>query len=105
MPALRKLRIGLLSTVFVAAWVFFTPPGRRGLERLGVYTECAIDVWSLRKHCNAQPTAAADEPATSLAPGSPTAATAGPLLVTTSAQPRAAPKHTQTYWTARHSGE
>lgn len=122
---LRKLNIGLLSALFVVAWVFFTPPGRRGLERMGVYTECAIDVWSLRKHCNTQPAVAAEKPASPqiLGPAPPVAqvlerppliqpaatatvhkASAPPAaVITNSAQPRPVPKTTQTYWAARHA--
>jgi hypothetical protein len=51
MPALGKLKIAVAVLAFAAAWIAFTQPGRRVLEQFGLYTECAIDVWSLRRHC------------------------------------------------------
>jgi hypothetical protein len=48
---LNKSKLVVATITFVAAWIFLTSPGRRIVEKLGLYTACAIDVWSLRKHC------------------------------------------------------
>jgi hypothetical protein len=71
MPAFGKLKIVAAAGLFAAAWIFFSTPGRRVLESLGVYTECAIDVWSLRKHCGARPEVAAERPPAPPGPSAP----------------------------------
>jgi len=60
MPAFGKLKFVVAAGIFAAAWIFFSQPGRRVLEGLGVYTECAIDVWSLRRHCGNPPEPSAE---------------------------------------------
>ena len=54
MSKFGKLAVAAASIIFVAALLFLTPPGRRMLEALGVYTECAADVSLPRKSCTAK---------------------------------------------------
>jgi hypothetical protein len=128
MPASGKIQIVMFSLMFAAAWVFFTPPGRRMLESGGVYTECAVEVWSLRKPCGSskitehEPTittvpanefaSAGDRNnsqgvASSSANNAEASQSAPDQSLTVASQAkailRAAPKHIQRYWAARHT--
>ena len=54
MSKFGKVAVAAASTIFVAAQLFFTPAGRRLLEQVGLYTECAADVSLGRKSCTAK---------------------------------------------------
>jgi hypothetical protein len=51
MPSFATFVIGAASILYVTAILFFSHPGRKTLEGLGVYTECTADVSLLRKSC------------------------------------------------------
>jgi hypothetical protein len=87
MPALSKLKIGALTLVFVVAWFFFTPPGRRTLEKAGFYRECAAEVWSLRKNCASSQIEETAESPQQVTEPSVSSGTAPPLPETASPQP------------------
>jgi hypothetical protein len=48
---LDSVLIGATAIVLVAAWSFFTPPGRRVLEHVGVLTQCSADATLMRISC------------------------------------------------------
>jgi hypothetical protein len=51
MPSFGTFVFSVACILYVTALLFFTQPGRRVLEWLGLYTECTADVSLLRKSC------------------------------------------------------
>jgi hypothetical protein len=90
MPADSTVKIALTTLIFVGAWVFFTHPGRYALEIMGVYTECAVQAWSLRNHCAPPADTAALPPDTTFTPAPAIEPVAPPAGVTS--LPRAMPE-------------